>query len=251
MKVIGCIPARYASSRFPGKPLALIKGKPMIQWVCEGVSESRRLTSLMVATDDERIAEVVRKAGFSVQMTDPSCATGTDRIFQAVQRSGIKADVVVNIQGDEPLVNGPLIDSLVEPLLDEEHLEMSTLAHEMLWQDLDSPNVVKVIVNLAGEAIYFSRFPIPYSGTRDPHKDQTRNLSQKPACLRHIGLYAYRMDFLGRYCKQQPLGIETAEALEQLRALGMGARIKVVKVLQQSWGVDTPEDLAKVEALIE
>lgn len=242
MKILGCIPARYASTRFPGKPLALIAGVPMIVRVCDGARKSRNLTDLVVATDDARIFDVVEKAGYRAVMTDPACETGTDRIYDAAKKLGNSADIVVNIQGDEPLVAGEMVDALVEPLLREPSLEMSTLAHVAEWEELGSPNTVKVIADERGDAIYFSRFAIPYSREAP---------AEAPlACLRHIGLYGYRRGFLERFCRTAPAAIEKAEALEQLRALHLGAKIRVVKVSQRSWGVDTPDDLAKIEVLL-
>lgn len=242
MKILGCIPARYASTRFPGKPLALIAGIPMIVRVCEGARKSKNLTDLVVATDDARIFDVVEKAGYRAVMTDPGCETGTDRIFDAAKKLGNTADIVVNIQGDEPLVAGEMVDALVEPLLRDSKLEMSTLAHAASWEELGSLNTVKVITNESDDAIYFSRFPIPYS----------RGIPAEThlVCLRHIGLYGYRREFLERFCGTAPVALEQAEALEQLRALHLGAKIRVVKVSQRSWGVDTPDDLAKIEVLL-
>ncbi len=245
MKILGCIPARYASTRFPGKPLALIAGIPMIVRVCEGARKARNLTDLAVATDDVRIFETVEKAGFRAVMTDPSCETGTDRIYDAAKKLGNGYEIVVNIQGDEPLVRGEMIDALIEPLLKERSLEMSTLAHAASWEELGSPNTVKVITNEPGDAIYFSRFPIPYS-----RGAPTEASSKELVCLRHIGLYGYRREFLEKFCRTAPVALEQAEALEQLRALHLGARIRVVKVSQRSWGVDTPDDLAKIEVLL-
>lgn len=244
MTIIGCIPARHSSTRFPGKPLAPILGVPMIVRVCQGAAQSKKLTDLIVVTDDQSIHDVVVKAGFKARMTSPECETGTDRIYEALLQNGkISAEIVVNIQGDEPLVKASMIDALVEPLIEDSSLEMSTLAHALEPGDLESMNAVKVISNIRGDAVYFSRFAIPYSRNGVPDKEQ-------PVCLRHIGLYGYRGSFLQKFCKAPPAEMERAEALEQLRALHLGARIKVVKVSQKSWGVDTPEDLAKIEKIL-
>lgn len=243
MKILGCIPARYASTRFPGKPLALIAGVPMIVRVCDGARKSKKLTDLVVATDDARIFEAVEKAGHRAVMTDSGCETGTDRIYDAAKKLGNGYEIVVNIQGDEPLVNGELVDALIEPLLRDPSLEMTTLAHAASWEELGSPNTVKVVANEREDAVYFSRFPIPYS--RGAPTDA------ELACLRHIGLYGYRREFLEKYCRTRPAPMERAEALEQLRALHLGARIRVVKVSQRSWGVDTPDDLAKINEIFQ
>lgn len=239
MKAIGVIPARWGSTRFPGKPLELISGQPLLQWVIEGARTSRKLSEIVVATDDERIAELCAKVGARAVMTDSDLPTGTDRVFQAV--AGLDADIVVNIQGDEPLVDGSLLDRLVEPLFENPDLEMATLGRALDNESLMSPNTAKIVLNARDEALYFSRFAIPYSRT------QNANLE---GALKHIGLYAYRRDFLARFCKQEPTQIESAEGLEQLRALYLGARIKVVRVEHDSWGVDTPDDVQKIETLL-
>lgn len=241
MKAIGVIPARYASTRFPGKPLAKIQGKEMILWVVEGARKAKLLDEVLVATDHEEIRKIVESAGFRTVMTNPQLPSGTDRIFAAVQ--GESWDLVLNIQGDEPLITGSLIDSLVAPMKEDPSLEMGTLAHEISEAELNSPNAVKVIVNSRSEAIYFSRFAIPYSRVRP-------SAGPFSAALKHIGMYAYRMTFLEKFCRTPQSPLEVAEALEQLRALSIGARIKVVKVNEKSWGVDTPEDLHRIESLL-
>ncbi len=234
--VVGVIPARFASSRFPGKPLTLIRGKPMIQWVLEGTLKSKLLSKVLVATDDERIARVVVQAGGEAVMTASDLPTGTDRIFAAIK--GIEADIVVNIQGDEPLIQAEMLDELVRPLLEDSTLEMSTLGNDLKIQELNDLNVVKVVRNHNGDALYFSRFAIPYS-----RSSAEGNL----ACLKHLGLYAYQRKFLESFCVTRPTPLELAESLEQLRALEIGARIRVVKTVHRSQGVDTPEDVAKIE----
>jgi len=244
---IGVIPARYGASRFPGKPLAKIQGKEMILWVVEGALQSRLLNDVVVATDDERILKLVTGAGHKAVLTDSALPSGTDRINAAVQilqaKSHHRWDLVVNIQGDEPLVTGALIDQLVAPMLADTTLEMGTLGHSISQEELDSPNCVKVILNDRSEAIYFSRFPIPYSRLRPTEGPFS-------AALKHIGMYAYRSLFLEKYCVAPQSLLELAESLEQLRALSMGARIKVVLVQEKSWGVDSPEDLAKIEQIL-
>jgi 3-deoxy-manno-octulosonate cytidylyltransferase (CMP-KDO synthetase) len=241
-KVIGVIPARFASTRFPGKPLALINGREMIAWVIEGTRKAKSLQELYVATDDQRIAEVAKREGAQVVMTDSNLPSGTDRIWAATEN--IDCEIVVNIQGDEPLVQGSTVDALVEPLLQDSTLEMATLAHEISQDELESSNSVKVVVDQFGRALYFSRYPIPYSRDNARHSDLS-------GALKHIGMYGYRKSFLKRFCSAPQAEIEKAESLEQLRALYLGAKIKVVPVQERSQGVDTMEDLKKVEVLLQ
>jgi len=241
MNTIGVIPARWASSRLPGKSLIPICGKPLIQWVVERVSRAGLLTSFMVATDDSRIRDVVENLGFRAVMTSPDHPTGTDRIEEAVR--GEDADVVINIQGDEPLIDPGLIDCLAETMASRPELDMATAATP--FRDaahLASPSVVKVVWNEVGEALYFSRLPIPY--VRDA-ADDIDGLH-----WRHVGIYAYRREFLGRLVKMPPCALERAERLEQLRALHIGARMAVVETADEGIGVDTPEDVEYVERLL-
>lgn len=237
---IGVIPARWGSTRFPGKPLALIAGKPLLRWVIEGAQSSTRLREIFVATDDERIAEVAQDCNVRAIMTEPDLPTGTDRVWQACRN--LDADVILNIQGDEPLITGALLDQLVEPFVTDVNLEMATLGRALDEEALLSKNTAKIVLNHRGEAIYFSRFPIPYSRVA-----QDSGIS---GAVKHIGIYAYRRIFLERYCSQEPTILEKMEGLEQLRALYMGARIKVVPVDHDSWGVDTPDDVQKIENMI-
>lgn len=211
----------------------------MIEWVLKGAKQSKLLSEVLVATDDELIRKSVQDAGGVAVMTESSLPSGTDRIQQALR--GRAADLVVNIQGDEPLIRGEMIDALIEPLLKDPELEMSTLAHQMDTADLTNLNAVKVILNHQDEAIYFSRFAIPHS--------REFPAAGSAVCLRHLGLYGYRREFLEKFCKTEPVALEREESLEQLRALWLGARIKVVRTSQRSWGVDTPEDLERVEKL--
>jgi 3-deoxy-manno-octulosonate cytidylyltransferase (CMP-KDO synthetase) len=240
MHAIGVIPARYGSSRFPGKPLVKILNKPLLQWVIEGAQKSRLLSEIWVATDHPAIFQLAEKCGAHALMTPSDLPTGTDRVF-AVSRDN-SAEVVVNIQGDEPLVNGIILDLLVEPLLSDAALPMTTLGRAIQPDDLISANTAKIVLNRRSEALYFSRFPIPHS--------RVDAEGQGAVCLKHIGLYAFRKSFLAEFCAQPPTPLELAEGLEQLRALYMGARIKVIQVNHNSWGVDTPEDVAKVESLL-
>ncbi len=229
MKIIAVIPARFASTRFPGKPLELLKKKPIIQWVVEGTRTSRVVDEIFVATDDVRIADVCRAINVNVLMTSAECVTGTDRIFEATRN--LEFDVVLNVQGDEPLIDSSYIDLLAQAFLKNQSLEMATLAHPISREDLTNFNAVKVITNTFDEAIYFSRLSIP-------------------ATLKHIGLYGFSKAFLQKFCTSPQAFIEKQESLEQLRALHLGARIKVLRVEKPTYGVDTPEDLQKLEALL-
>jgi 3-deoxy-manno-octulosonate cytidylyltransferase (CMP-KDO synthetase) len=240
MTVWGVIPARYGSTRFPGKPLKNIAGKPLLQWVIEGVRTSRKIEALWVATDHPEIESLAKSLGVHVAMTDSDLPTGSDRVFAAVKSSPV--DVVINIQGDEPLITGELLDQLVAPMLEDPTLEMATLGRRLKPGDLESRNTAKIALNHRNEALYFSRFPIPYS--------RIDALAQQAISLKHIGIYAFRKSFLAEFCDKGPTPLELAEGLEQLRALYLGARVKVVEVDHESWGVDTPEDVAKVEALL-
>ncbi|MBX3021539.1 MAG: 3-deoxy-manno-octulosonate cytidylyltransferase [Bdellovibrionales bacterium] len=240
MKAVGVIPARYASTRFPGKPLKLLAGKPLLQWVIEGSRSSQRLSEIWVATDHPEIQALAEGLGVKTVMTSSDLPTGSDRVYQALR--GENVEVVVNIQGDEPLISGRLLDQLVEPLLADPTLPMATLGRALKEGDLHSPNTAKIVLNCRGEAIYFSRLPIPYSRVDAPEREAV--------CLKHIGLYAFRKSFLAEFCAQSPTLLESAEGLEQLRALYLGARIRVVTVDHESVGVDTPEDVARVEALL-
>lgn len=242
MKAIGIIPARYGSTRFPGKPLALINGQPLLKWVIVGSKSAKRLSEIAVATDDERIAKLAEEAGVRALMTDSELPTGTDRIYQAAKQLDLRDDdVVVNIQGDEPLIEGSLLDKLVDPFSDA-GLQMATLGRPLDEESLKSLNTAKIVLNKRDEAMYFSRLPIPY----------TRQSGEAPfsAALKHIGIYAYRKSFLKEFCAEKPAAVELAESLEQLRALYLGARIKVVRVEHDSWGVDTPDDVLKIERLM-
>jgi 3-deoxy-manno-octulosonate cytidylyltransferase (CMP-KDO synthetase) len=240
---LGVIPARWGSTRFPGKPLALISGKPLLQWVIEGARSSQKLSEIIVATDDQRIAKLAESTGCRAVMTPSELPTGTDRIWEAVRSLslGRDSDVVVNIQGDEPLISGSLLDQLLAPFDSDPSLEMATLGRSLDRESLESVNTAKIVVNAKDEALYFSRFPIPYSRNKADRFD---------GALKHIGIYAYRREFLRRFCSQGPTSIELAESLEQLRALYLGARIKVVRVEHESWGVDSPEDVEKIEKIM-
>ena len=245
MRVAAIIPARYASTRLPGKPLADIAGKPMVWRVYEQAKMARLVDEVWVATDDQRVYDIVYGLGGNVLMTSPDHPSGTDRLAEAAGM--IQADIYVNVQGDEPLIPPELIDAAVEPLLSEPTLNMATAAREITSSDdIADPSVVKVVLDERGYALYFSRAPIPF------HRDTWVSGSINGGnCLKHIGLYVYRRDFLLKYAKIPPTALEQTEKLEQLRALGHGERIKVVITELESIGVDTPEDLDKVIRLIQ
>ncbi|MBI2164562.1 MAG: 3-deoxy-manno-octulosonate cytidylyltransferase [candidate division NC10 bacterium] len=241
MKVVAVIPARYASRRFPGKALADLAGKPMVQHVAERAAQAKTVDRVLVATDDERIAAAVRAFGTEAVLTAPRHPSGTDRIAEAIRE--ISCDLVVNVQGDEPLLPPAMVDEAVEPFLGDPALEMGTVCRAIEDpRDLTDPNVVKVVRDLEGYALYFSRAPVPYS------RDGQRGAGARPC--KHIGLYVYRRDFLFRFTAWKPTPLEEAERLEQLRALEHGVRIRVVETRHDSVGVDTPDDLARVQLLL-
>lgn len=242
MRVIGVIPSRWGSTRFPGKSLHPLCGKPLVQWVVEAARKSRLLEEVIVATDAERIAEALAPTGVCVAMTRADHPSGTDRIAEAA--SPADDDIVVNIQGDEPLIEPELIDALVERLQGDGRYEMATVATPVTTlRDLEARSVVKVVCDGDGGALYFSRLPIPCR--RDGEPDLASGLY-----LRHLGIYAYRGAFLKRMVAEPPCALELAESLEQLRALHLGARIAVIKTNHAGVGVDTPDDVAGVELLL-
>ena len=242
MKVLGVIPARYASSRFPAKPLADIGGKSMIQRVYEQAKKSSKLTRVIVATDDNRIFDHVKSFGGDVCMTSADHVSGTDRCFEAMSAQKENFDYVINIQGDEPFISPEQIN-LVAGLLDGT-TELATLAKKITDDEtLFNPNVVKLVQNSLHEAMYFSRSTIPHIR----NTEHTQWLS-KHTFYKHIGMYAYRADILGKITTLSVSSLEKAESLEQLRWLENGFRIKVAETHQETIGVDTPEDLQKAIA---
>jgi 3-deoxy-manno-octulosonate cytidylyltransferase (CMP-KDO synthetase) len=243
MKVLGLIPARYASTRFPGKPLHPIAGKPLIQHVVERCKLAGSLSEVVVATDDARIRDVARNF-CRVEMTRPDHPSGSDRIAEVAARCA--CDAVVNIQGDEPLIDPHVIDAVAAALADNEMSTAATVIREPA--EYDNPNVVKVVVNSAGRALYFSRRTIPY--LRDA---ASRSFAEQLAAfpfLKHLGIYGYRRETLLRLVTFPVSPLEAAEKLEQLRALENGIAIAVVKVKYDSVGVDNQEDVGRVEALL-
>lgn len=237
MKRIAIIPSRYSSSRFPGKPLALISGKPMIEWVYENVKKARLLDSVYVATDDRRIQECVESFNGKALMTAPTHACGTDRLAECVGLLGLNdEDIVFNIQGDEPLIRSEMIMDLVS-IFDSPSVYMGTLKKKIeVEEELNNPNVVKVITDINDNAIYFSRYTLPYE--RD---------GKKRTHYKHIGVYGYRTWFLKKYSKMPKTELELAESLEQLRIIENGLKIRVKETMWQTLGVDTPEQIAQVE----
>jgi 3-deoxy-manno-octulosonate cytidylyltransferase (CMP-KDO synthetase) len=245
MKITAIIPARFASTRFPGKALADIMGKPMIQHVYEQTCRADHVGEVIVATDDERIAAAVRSFGGRAEMTATNHETGTDRLAEVAAR--LDSDIVVNVQGDEPLIEPAMIDEAIEPLVADQAVPMATLKSRIkTLHDFLSPNVVKVVTDWEGYALYFSRSPLP--NFRDKWNDLKDEAfaSGRLLCYKHVGLYVYRREFLLQYAQLSPTYLEMAEKLEQLRALENGYRIKVVATEHPSIGVDTPGDLEKV-----
>lgn len=239
-KILGVIPARYGSARFPGKVLAPISGKSMLQHVWERASLARYLTGTLIATDDERVYEVARGFGARVRMTRADHVSGTDRVAEVA--SAENAELIVNIQGDEPLLDPSAIDSAILPMVHDSEITMGTLKKRIEDpREISDPNVVKVVTNHSSDALYFSRFPIPY----------VRDQAAPPVRFKHVGLYVYRRDFLLAYPTLRVGPLEQAERLEQLRALENGYAIRVVETEYDSLGVDTPEDLTRVAQLFE
>lgn len=245
MKITAIIPARYGSTRFEGKALADICGKPMIQHVYERTCRSNLVSEVVVATDDERILTAVRKFGGRAEMTSTGHETGTDRLAEVAAR--MDSDIIVNVQGDEPLIEPAMIDEAIEPLTKDATLVMSTLKERIKsLHDFLTPNVVKVVTDWEGYALYFSRSPLP--NFRDKWNDlkDEKFAAGKLLCYKHVGLYVYRREFLLQFSQMSPTYLELSEKLEQLRVLENGYRIKVVETSYDSIGVDTPADLAAV-----
>lgn len=238
MKVIGVIPARFASTRLKGKVLAIINGKPMIQHVYERARQSRLLDEVIIACDDLRIKKTAEEFGARAIMTDPLHTCGTDRIVEAVK--DLDVQIVVNIQGDEPLIDPSVIDLLVKAITEDPEVPMATVIKKISdLNDLDNPNIVKVVIDRKQTAIYFSRSKIPYNRGTDEH-----------LYFKHLGLYAYTKEFLLKFASLPKAKLEITESLEQLRAIENGFKIKTVLTEIESIGVDTPEDLVKAEQLI-
>ncbi len=240
MTVTAVIPARFASSRFPGKPLALISGKPMIQHVVERCHESKSFERVIVATDDERIATVVRGFGGETMMTSPSCASGTDRVAEVAQALKLPGDaVVVNVQGDEPALHPQALWALSQ-VFSKETVSMATLVRPLRDDERSNPNVVKAVLDEQGRALYFSRADLPFQRDAGPGIQR----------LGHVGIYGYRVKTLLQLATLKPTALEQTESLEQLRALGHGITIHCVLTKYGSAAVDRPEDVPLAEAAL-
>jgi 3-deoxy-manno-octulosonate cytidylyltransferase (CMP-KDO synthetase) len=241
-KIIGVIPARYASTRFPGKPLALIDGKPMIVHTYLSSCKSRLLNEVITATDDERIAEVIKNAGGKVIMTPSDLPSGTDRIAKAL--NNIECDIVVNIQGDEPFISAKAIDDAVEPLIGDDNLVVSTLIKKIeKYEDLVNTNINKVVIDKNNFALYFSHSTLPH--IRD--EKEMENWLNHHTFYKHIGLYVYTKSFLSLFSQMPKSKLEEMEKLEQLRILENGYKIKCIITDYENISVDTPEDLKIIE----
>jgi len=240
MKVICVIPARFASTRLPGKPLALIAGKPMIQHVYTKACQAKLPEEVIVATDDQKVADVVKSFGGEVIMTSSEHPSGTDRLAE-VALNYPDVDVIVNVQGDEPMITPQVIDALAEAFIKDEKLTMATLKTLMDPEEYDNPNVVKVVTDLHDYALYFSRSLLPYP----------RKKTEDFKAYKHIGIYAYRRDFLLQYAALEPTCLEQIESLEQLRVLENGFKIKVLNTDFHGIGIDTQEDLEAVNKIFE
>ena len=238
MSVVAVIPSRYASTRLPGKPLVDICGKPMVQHVYERVRQVSLFDEVLVATDDERILNAVAAFGGSAVMTSPDCASGSDRLIEVAKAH--TADIYVNIQGDEPLVEPSSIEKLAQAMVDEPSLQMGTLCYPVSVEQAQNPNLVKVVRSHNGNALYFSRSPIPFP----------RSGGIEPSYFGHLGIYAYRRDFLLNFGSLPYSPLENTEKLEQLRVLEAGIAIRVLEVEAMGPGVDTPEDLEEVRRII-
>ncbi|CAN5451507.1 3-deoxy-manno-octulosonate cytidylyltransferase [soil metagenome] len=239
-KALGIIPARWGSTRFPGKPLHVISGKPLLRLVWERCRRAKSLGAIIIATDDMRIAEAAFSWGAEVSLTSPRHKSGTDRVAE-VAAHATKFRHIINIQGDEPMVDPRLIDRLVAALRNDRNLEMITAAHPFANSaEVPSPHQVKVVLNAHGDALYFSRSPIPF-----PREDAARVTH-----LRHQGIYGYSRKLLLRFVRWKPSPLERAESLEQLRALENGVRIHVLVTKTGSPGIDTPEDASALEQAI-
>jgi 3-deoxy-manno-octulosonate cytidylyltransferase (CMP-KDO synthetase) len=253
MSSVVVIPARYGSTRFPGKPLAPLKGIPVIRHVYENCRRSRHAAAIIVATDHPLIFDAVRSFGGTAVMTSPDHASGTDRIAEALQFLGREYDIIVNVQGDEPLIRPEMIDAAIS-ILDDDTAAIGTLVRKIgITEEIFDPNVVKAVFDGHGYALYFSRAPIPYHrdvwksrGTSGETEQDTPGAASHD-CYKHIGIYSYRRDALLKLTSLAPSRLEQIEKLEQLRALENGMRIKVRETDFETFGVDTPEDLERIE----
>ena len=251
MKNLGVIPARYQSTRLAGKVLLPIAGKPLVQHVYEKACRAKQLEEVWIATDDPRVQEAAGRFGAKCVMTDPSHRSGTDRIAEVV--GAVAVERVVNLQADEPLLEPGMIDILLEGMEKDASIQIATLRHVILDErDLSNPNVVKVVRDRKGDALYFSRHPIPYVRSLDFPWDNSRfTAEQDGPWYKHIGIYAYTKSFLAAWKKLAPTPLELREGLEQLRVLEYGIRIRVFDSPYETLGVDTLEDLERVRGILE
>lgn len=258
-KVTAIIPARYGSTRLPAKLLLDLAGKAIIQHVYERTCQAKLIDQVIIATDDSRIETVVKSFGGNVVMTSDKHETGTDRIAEVAQT--LNSEIIVNVQGDEPLIDPNTIDQAITPLLEDKDLMMSTTCEPIAnWADVFNPNVVKVVINNQNEALYFSRAPIPFprfaalgQGCFEPQKmllEMQNNNAEAGDYFKHTGLYIYRREFLLNFTSWPRSPLEKVESLEQLRALQMGYRIRVIKVEKKSIGIDTLADLEKARKIL-
>jgi 3-deoxy-manno-octulosonate cytidylyltransferase (CMP-KDO synthetase) len=248
--IVAIIPARYGSTRFPGKALVDIKGRTMIHWVYERARQSKLIDRVIVATDDERILSEVKSFGGEAMMTSKQHATGTDRIAEVAK--SLECAIVVNVQGDEPLIQPAMIDEAVGPLAGDASIPMGTLCRRIEnREEAFDPNVVKVVFDNKGFAIYFSRAPIPWERDQWAGRRSFAELTLDGPMYKHIGLYVYRREFLLDYARMRQTPLEASEKLEQLRALENGHRIMTVVTRHESFGVDIPDDLGKILKRIE
>jgi len=249
MKVAAIIPARYHSTRLPGKPLADIAGEPMIRWVYERAKKARLVDEVWVATDDERIHKAVEGFGGNSRMTSAHHQSGTDRVAEMAR--GMNWDLVVNVQGDEPLLDVTAVDAVIDCLLKNPAVRMATAKQAIVsLDDLRNPDIVKVVSDKDGNALYFSRAPLPYWREGWERIDSVRGLPLSAAIFKHIGLYAYTREFLLLFSGLEQTPLEKTEQLEQLRALEHGFTIKVIPCTSAGVGVDSPEDLEKVRSMV-
>lgn len=250
LAIVAIIPARFGSTRLPGKPLSDIHGKPLIQHVHDRVARARGLDRVLVATDDQRIMDAVRAFGGEAVMTSSTHATGTDRLAEAV--AATSADIVVNVQGDEPLIDPASIEAVLGPFAEDPELPMSTVSLPLRdVEEMLSPHVVKVVTDARGDALYFSRGPIPRVRQGSDARQAAAEAVRRGLARKHVGLYAYRREALLRFAGLPPSPLEDAEGLEQLRALHHGMRIRVVEMEGEGGvAVDTPQDLERVRDLL-
>jgi 3-deoxy-manno-octulosonate cytidylyltransferase (CMP-KDO synthetase) len=243
--ILGVIPARFASTRLMGKPLADIGGKYLLQHTFEGASKSKLLDKIVIAVDDDQVAKAAKGFGASVLMTPKDCPTGSDRIA-IVAKEFPRSDIIVNIQGDEPFISGMMIDQAIEPLLFDDEVNVSTLAKLIdNVEQFNSPSVVKVVFDYKNFALYFSRSPIPF--VRDANNEL--EMLEKANVYKHVGLYVYRKEYLLKFTKLEPTDLEQWEKLEQLRMLENGFKVKIVETEYDSFSVDTPEDLERARKI--